>query len=944
MRNSPRRILSFVVLACSLVPLVALSLPALDAAAAVLPGNPYTQLTVSSTFGNDVAADLLLTPDKKSVISQELRAGVYVLRQASLGGGSYPPIVSAVAGTAGGGVVGAAKVTADGTFVVYRFRDTPTAKFVLKATNLNSGQTVTFVGTGSPVTGVSSFDLTPDGRFVVFKTDSGGQQILFGAAVDGSTAPVMLHESIAAEPGKNVAGYRVGANNEVVFVIYDFPAALTQIRAIKADGSNARVIRPAGVGVDPILMNSNLGQMEISRDGLWVTYVLATPPFARSRLLRTPISGVGVASNTVAIDGFDNVTESVIDFKFSPDGARVTYRTTNVGNGQNEYRSRFFPEAIGYDGIGRGTQATDPNYVATNIGAVVGFTNAGVRRFDVIGYPTTYPPAGSPGPGPLVPGGSVGQIQVTPDGETIVFLADKLVDEQFEMFAVKYDGTNMRKLSQTDGSDTDVELFGFSPDGLSVVGRSSNAALGYFWDAPISGATPASLVSARTITGFAPSGLPVGFGSASDRRWVYNFIGADAQRPTEVGVIVSFRRQDRVSKFVALPPARVLDTRPGAEQIGYAGAKPSAGQTVRLALNNVGGLPSYSFSGTLNASAVVLNITATESTAAGFVTVFPTGSSRPTASNLNLEVAGQTRPNLVTVPLPSNNVPSIDIFTQNGTHLIADVMGYYVEVGFNGYASTGYFKGVQPTRLLDTRPGPSQLGYTGVKPQAGESINLRVGGKAGLPAASQSIDAVVLNVTATEATAAGFVTVYPQDIARPKASNLNLESPGQTIPNQVIVPVSPGSLEVTLFTQSGTHLIVDIVGYYQGSNGGFPSSAGLYVPAGPLRLTDTRPGVTQVGYSGPKPIAGGSVSVDPALPSASAVIMNVTLTEATAAGFVTVFPSDTTRPLASNLNATQAGQTIPNHTIVALGSNQRAAIFTQNGTHLIADLLGWFTG
>jgi hypothetical protein len=199
-------------------------------------------------------------------------------------------------------------------------------------------------------------------------------------------------------------------------------------------------------------------------------------------------------------------------------------------------------------------------------------------------------------------------------------------------------------------------------------------------------------------------------------------------------------------------------------------------------------------------------------------------------------------------------------------------------------------------------------------------------------------------VTATEATAAGFVTIYPQGITRPKASNLNLESPGQTIPNQVIVPVSPGSLEVTLFTQSGTHLIVDIVGYYQGGNGGFPSSAGLYVPAGPLRLTDTRPGAEQVGYGGPKPVAGGSVTVNPSLSSASAVIMNVTLTEATSAGFVTVFPSGTTRPLASNLNATRVGQTIPNHTIVALGSDQRAAIFTQNGSHLIADLLGWFTG
>lgn len=47
MRNSPRRILSVVVLTCSVVA-ATISLPATRVAAASLPGNPYTQLSAET--------------------------------------------------------------------------------------------------------------------------------------------------------------------------------------------------------------------------------------------------------------------------------------------------------------------------------------------------------------------------------------------------------------------------------------------------------------------------------------------------------------------------------------------------------------------------------------------------------------------------------------------------------------------------------------------------------------------------------------------------------------------------------------------------------------------------------------------------------------------------------------------------------------------------------
>src|SRR5439155_269772 len=77
----------------------------------------------------------------------------------------------------------------------------------------------------------------------------------------------------------------------------------------------------------------------------------------------------------------------------------------------------------------------------------------------------------------------------------------------------------------------------------------------------------------------------------------------------------------------------------------------------------------------VGARAVTLNVTATNPTAGGYLTVFPHGQSRPTASNLNF-TAGQTIPNLVTVPVGADG--KVDFYNFLGTtDVVADVFGYY---------------------------------------------------------------------------------------------------------------------------------------------------------------------------------------------------------------------------------------------------------------------------
>ena len=75
-----------------------------------------------------------------------------------------------------------------------------------------------------------------------------------------------------------------------------------------------------------------------------------------------------------------------------------------------------------------------------------------------------------------------------------------------------------------------------------------------------------------------------------------------------------------------------------------------------------------------------------------------------------------------------------------------------------------------------------------------------------------SAAAVFLNVTATRAGGWGFVTLYPTGTPLPNASNLNVESVGQTIPDSALVKLGAGA-SVTAFSSISTDLIFDASGY-----------------------------------------------------------------------------------------------------------------------------------
>jgi hypothetical protein len=222
----------------------------------------------------------------------------------------------------------------------------------------------------------------------------------------------------------------------------------------------------------------------------------------------------------------------------------------------------------------------------------------------------------------------------------------------------------------------------------------------------------------------------------------------------------------------------------------------------------------------------------------------------------------------------------------------------------------------------------------------GQTIDVSVTNTGGVPTVASGVTAVVLNATVTDPSAGSFLTVFPSNASLPNASNLNFVA-GQTVPNLVIVKVGPDG-KVKVYNAAGlTHVIFDVVGWYGGPTGGT-----LFRSLSPKRVLDLRNGIG--GYNG-KMGPGQTISPDLTNTQGSGVpdgakglVLNVTVTGATAPSYLTVWPSNQARPTASNLNF-GAGQTVPNLVMVQVPANGLVSFFNCCGeTYVIADVVGYF--
>lgn len=240
--------------------------------------------------------------------------------------------------------------------------------------------------------------------------------------------------------------------------------------------------------------------------------------------------------------------------------------------------------------------------------------------------------------------------------------------------------------------------------------------------------------------------------------------------------------------FERAAPNRVVDTRSSGRQ--------RAGVPLQVPIGSMPGVAA-------DAAAVALNVTATDSADAGYVTVHPCGDALPATSNLNV-AAGGTAPN-VAVAAPGSSrslcvVPSID------THLLVDVFG--------SFSAAARVSVPAPSRAFDSRAA----GF-GRQVAGGETVRITTGTTDG---------GALLNLTATGASADGYLTAFPCDATVPPSSNLNVRA-GVDVANFAAIRASPQG-EVCVYASSATHVIVDVMGALGAS----------FTGTSPTRLFDSR--------------------------------------------------------------------------------------------------------
>ena len=227
-------------------------------------------------------------------------------------------------------------------------------------------------------------------------------------------------------------------------------------------------------------------------------------------------------------------------------------------------------------------------------------------------------------------------------------------------------------------------------------------------------------------------------------------------------------------------------------------------------------------------------------------------------------------------------------------------------------------------------------------PIVGQQLTTPAGASVTVP---PSASAVAVNVTSVRAAQRSVVTVWPCESPRRETSNLNALG-GDVVANNVVVAIDSAG-EICLRSNTGTNLIVDVIGWFDDSapNSGLQSVS-------PERIVDSRIGLgsprRKVGPDSPLVIdvvgltashPDGSATRVPV--GVSSVVINLTAVNAVGTGFLTVWPCAVDRAATSSLNY-QPGTPIANGIVAAVDDNGQVCVHSMVDSDVVVDLQGWF--
>jgi hypothetical protein len=221
----------------------------------------------------------------------------------------------------------------------------------------------------------------------------------------------------------------------------------------------------------------------------------------------------------------------------------------------------------------------------------------------------------------------------------------------------------------------------------------------------------------------------------------------------------------------------------------------AAGSDRIVTMPALSGIPASSMTGAM------LNVTTVSSTGTGTLTVQSAGGDKENAT-----VAFTHGALVRTRAIAKLQDGRLKVTARTAaTHVVVDLVGWWAPAEVVGGRR---FQAKATTRVLDTRSG---IGAPRGRVGPGKVVSVKVAGK-GKPAPAGA-RAVVINLTARDASRATFVTAWPRGTRRPAFPDLSVPA-WRTTANLVVVRVGKKGRVLVANGSGWTHLVGDVVGYY----------------------------------------------------------------------------------------------------------------------------------
>src|SRR5664280_1637297 len=243
----------------------------------------------------------------------------------------------------------------------------------------------------------------------------------------------------------------------------------------------------------------------------------------------------------------------------------------------------------------------------------------------------------------------------------------------------------------------------------------------------------------------------------------------------------------QTQQFYPLTPCRVLDTRKPNGDLG--GPFLNGGQERDFpVLESTCNIPNSAQAYSMNFTVVPV-----QGQPLGYLTVWPTGQSKPLVSTLN-NLTATIVANAAIVPAGSGG--EISVYPSNNTNLVVHIAGYLALAGQGGLS---LYPAV-PCRVIDTRKGNGAF--------SGELTVDVVDSVCAPPSTAQ---AYVFNATVVPVGSLGYLTLWPDSEQQPMVSTLNAID-GAITSNMAIVPNINGKVDA--YASGITQLVLDVSSYF----------------------------------------------------------------------------------------------------------------------------------